>query len=91
VAPESGREISLKGHRIAVLDMAFSPDGRRVATASTDKTVGIRDLESGQEILMLKGHTDTVLSVRFSSDGCRLVTASSDRTIGVWDATPLPE
>ncbi len=91
VALESGREAMLKGHRIAVLDMAFSPDARRVATASTDNTVGIWDLESGQKILMLKRHTDAVLSVRFSSNGRRLFTASSDRTIRVWDATPLPD
>jgi WD40 repeat protein/serine/threonine protein kinase len=91
VALESGREVTLKGHRIAVLDMAFSPDGKRVATASTDKTVGIWDLESGQEILMLKGHRQAVLSLKFSSDGRRLITASADRTIRVWDATPIAE
>jgi WD40 repeat protein len=91
VDARSGHEVMLRGHKMAVLDMAFSPDGSRVATASSDKTVGIWDRESGQQILMLKGHTGSVTSVRFNSDGHRLITASSDRTVRVWDATPLPE
>ena len=56
--------------------MAFSPDGKRLASASGDQTVKVWDATSGQEMLTLKGHTDAVMSVAFSPDGKRLASAS---------------
>ena len=64
----------------------FSPDGKRIVSASRDKTVKVWDAESGQETLTLKGHTDGVLSVGFSPDGKRIVSGSHDKTVKVWDA-----
>jgi WD40 repeat protein len=88
---ESFREIwSLKGHTLFVTDVAFSPDGERVATASTDRTVRIWDLTAGQEILKLSGYT-RLWSLRFVSNGRRLISASRDLTIHVWDAMPMPD
>ena len=79
----------LKGHSgglHAVLSVAFSPDGRRIVTASMDETAKVWDAETGRELLTLKGHTRSVNSVAFSPDSRRIVTGSSDETAKVWDA-----
>ena len=66
--------------------MAFSPDGKRLASASRDQTVKVWDAVTGQEILTLKGHTSGVTSVAFSPDGKRLASAAPRMTVKVWDA-----
>jgi len=71
--------------------VAFSPDGQRLATGGTDRTVKIWDLTTGQEILTLKGHTAMITSLHFVSEGRRLMSADMNGTVRVWDATPLPE
>ena len=66
---------------------AFSPDGKRIVTASGDKTARIWDADSGKPIgEPLKGHEDAVVSAAFSPDGKRIVTASRDKTARIWDA-----
>jgi WD40 repeat protein len=56
---------------------AFSPDGMRIVTASSDKTARIWDAATGNEIKILD-HEGGVLSAAFSPDGTRIVTVSSD-------------
>jgi tetratricopeptide (TPR) repeat protein len=66
--------------------VAFSPDGRRLATASGGRAARVWDASSGAELLTVE-HAGTVFDVAFSPDGKRLATASDDKTARVWDAT----
>jgi WD40 repeat protein len=64
---------------------AWSPDGKRLATASADKTVKVWDAERGKELFSLYGHSDSVYALAWSPDGKRLATGSDDRTTRVWE------
>jgi hypothetical protein len=77
---------ALKGHAGAVMTVAFSPDGQRLASGSADKTVKIWDSATGKELLALKGHASAVTSVAFNPDGQRLASGSQDQTVKIWDA-----
>ncbi|WP_437727535.1 nSTAND1 domain-containing NTPase [Sorangium sp. So ce861] len=73
-------------HSDVVRSAAFSPDGKRIVTASADRTARVWSADGAGQPLVLRGHEDTVYSAAFSPDGERIVTASADRTARVWSA-----
>src|SRR2546423_7586647 len=66
--------------------IAFSPDGKRIASASNDRTIKLWDVSSGTMLRSLEEHASGVNSIAFSADGKFLASASMDTTVKVWSA-----
>jgi hypothetical protein len=86
--PRAAPEIVLQlGHSDPVAAVAFSPDGKTLASGSQDNTIKLWEAATGQLIRTLSGHTDPVTSVAFSPDGKTLASGSADQhTMKLWEA-----
>ena len=76
---------TLEGHSDWVEAVAFSEDGKLLASASKDRTVRLWDPATGAALQTLVGHSSSVMAVAFSQDGKLLASASYDRTVRLWD------
>lgn len=90
----TGQEIShLKGHSTQsvyielIFSLAFSPDGKILASGSKDWTIKLWEVNTGREISTLKGHRKYINSVAFTPDGKILASGSKDKTIKLWDVS----
>ncbi|KAF9899339.1 hypothetical protein EC991_009083, partial [Linnemannia zychae] len=84
-------QLTLTGHSKNVTCIAFSPDGKHIASGSEDKTIRIFNVSSGKLACQLMGHKSAVSSVEFSSTGDRIVSCSRGGNVRLWDSSNLVE
>ena len=75
------------GHTDWVWSVAWSPGGKRIASASADTTAQVWDATNGDHSDVYRLHSNTIYSVSWSPDGNRIATAGYDKTVQVWDPT----
>jgi WD40 repeat protein len=77
------------GHSYYIWSVAWSPDGKRIASGSWDQTVQVWDAMSGKSVFIYHGHAGAqngVFTVAWSLNGKRIASGGGDKTVQVWDA-----
>ncbi len=82
----NGSHRTYQGHSDQVCSVAWSPDSKRVASGSYDKTVQVWNAVDSSQISTYRGHSNPVASVVWSPDGKRIASASWDKTVQIWVA-----
>ena len=77
---------TLVGHRESVMAVSVFPDGTKVVSGSSDRTIKIWDAHTGAELRTLSWHSNSVRAVAVFADGQRVVSGSDDNTVKIWDA-----
>ena len=72
-------------HKDTIHDLAFSPDGKLLATTGYDRLIKLWDVASAKEVRTLKDHSDSVYGLSFNRDGTLLASAAADRAVKVWE------
>ena len=78
--------LTYKGHIQIVLTLAWSPDGRQIASGSADGTVRVWDATTGHTYVTYAGHSAEVNAITWSPDGKYIASGGADGTVQVWDA-----
>jgi WD40 repeat protein len=82
----TGKEpLTLPGHDGSVQTIAFSPDGRSLASGGVDQVVRVWDVETGQEVRIFRGHTGSVRRLAYHPDGTRIASGDDGGVIKVWE------
>jgi WD40 repeat protein len=84
--PMGAHLFTYRGHHAYIASVTWSPDGKRIASGSGDKTVQVWTPTSGESVLTYRGHTDVLYTVAWSSDGKRIASGGADQTVQVWIA-----
>jgi hypothetical protein len=80
-----GPTATLTGHAGRVTSVAVAPDGRTLASASSDQTVKLWDVATGKQRATLRGHTNEVYALAFAPDGRTLASGGADGAVKLWD------
>ncbi len=88
---QPGEPITLREHEADAMQLAFSSDGRWLASVAWDQTVGLWDVATRRLVKRLRGHRENVNGIAFSADGSTLASGSADGTVRLWDLRTLRE
>ncbi|HTU24802.1 MAG TPA: c-type cytochrome domain-containing protein, partial [Pirellulales bacterium] len=83
--PGDAGERVVNTHADVIHDLAFSPDGKVLASCGYDRLIKLWDVDAKKELRVLKDHSDSVYGIAFSPDGKLLASAAADRAVKVWD------